>query len=256
MSNEIVKQDEKKPIRPGATPVGLAAKKKLAQQQLAQEKLETVGYAELPPNKMPDRIGIVFDDSGSMGGQSIVDAHDGVEKFLRSSKPQTTAVAVYPMNAKPLNLCTTLPVLAQLVRNIQATGGTPAVETLRTMLNTEDLTRAIMFSDGSFSMYSWNGIQNENDFWADSRQKLPASSTTLELCRIKKISVDTVFIGHNANCEAARNLKRIAEDTDGIFLHFVPGKASFAKAFKYLSSGLRLQLMDKSFKEKVENGEI
>src|ERR1700743_839241 len=262
MSDEIVKIDkeEKKPFRPGAKPlVGLAARKAALANNPEAKEIGEAHIPELPPGKMPDRIGVVFDDSGSMAGNAITDAHSGVEEFLRSFKPTTTAVAVYPMNDAALKLCTTLPALAQLVRNIRATGGTPAVETLRKMLNSEDLTRAIMFSDGSFSMHAWETkVSNDvEDFFASSRQpnRSLSGASVRAACNAGDISVDTVYIGQH-NESAIANLKKIAEDTGGIFLLFFPGKVSFANAFKYLSPGNRLQLMDKSFKEKVENGEI
>lgn len=237
--NEITKH-EPKPLRVGAQPVGLAAKRKAALE--AQAKAEgaiakpTVDTTPLftDPSKMPDRIGIVFDDSGSMSS-TIRDAHKGIEEFLRNCNPKTTAIAVYPMNEQTIKLSINLPQIAKDVTAIGATGGTPAVETLETMVGVENLTRSIVFSDGSFAMYNWPNL-------------LPKLKT-------KEMAVDTVYIGHD-NSYAIENLKKIADDTGGIFMHFKPGTTSFSKAFKYLSPGLRLQLMDSSFKEKVEKGQV
>ena len=100
------------------------------------------------------------------------------------------------------------------------------------MLRGNKLTRAIVFSDGS-----------------------PDSSYTdnvVATCRENKIPVDTVFIG-NANDTIALNfMKKLAEDTGGIFMHFDPAKSNFRTAFKYLSPGFRAMLADKSFADKLQ----
>lgn len=235
MSDELMKkEDAPKPFKLGVNSNGLAARKKAA----AESKALTNNPNEptLPPAKMPDRIGIVMDDSGSMSGQPMKDAHEGIEQFLKNCKPTTTAVAVYPMNAAELKLCTTLPALAQLVKNIHASGGTPALETLRMMLSKESLTRAIMFTDGGYSNYSFN--------------------ETVRECKDKNVPVDTVFIGPEIDFRAIEQLKQLAEMTGGVFMHFIPGKSNFATAFKYLSPGFRGLLMDEETRKKVERGEI
>ena len=74
MSDELMKKPEGFKIK---QPVGLAAKKKAAA-ALDPNRIWTT----VPPAEMPERIGIVFDDSGSMAGYSantgpIADAHAG-----------------------------------------------------------------------------------------------------------------------------------------------------------------------------------
>ena len=238
---EIVKHQPKP--NPTRQLVGLAARRKAALEKAALEEasapkppVDTTPLFD-SPDKMPDRIGIVFDDSGSMASNNAIgDAHTGCEEFMRSSNPKTTAVAVYPMNAEPIVLSLNLPQVAKDIKSIRATGGTPALATLESMNDAEKLTRSIMFSDGSFGMWEW-----------------PELLTKL---KAKEMVVDTVYIGASDKDGGAMNLKKIAEDTGGIFLHFQPGKTSFSRAFKYLSPGLRKMLMDKSFKEKVERGEV
>jgi hypothetical protein len=244
MSNELTKKDEKKPFRPGSQPIGLAARKAAAAKSMEQYRQEEI---TIPPAEMQERIGIVMDDSGSMAGEAIKDAHKGIEEFLRNCRRGKTAVAVYPMNAAPLALTSELPALAQLVNGIRATGGTPAVETLGRLVDDVPITRAIMFSDGSFSMSNW--FLDELEYGSYCQQ-------VKKKCNDKELVVDTVYIGPSAEDHGALNLKKIADDTGGIFMHFVPGKCSFASSFKYLSSGLRMLLADKSFKEKVERGEV
>jgi Mg-chelatase subunit ChlD len=223
MSEEIA--IKKPPFRVGT--VGLAAKKAA----LAQAEPLTATPTK-PSAEMEHRIGIVFDDSGSMCGEPIKNAHAGVEEFLRSCKPQETAVAIYPMNTGALKLSTDLPALAMLVRAIPDSGGTPLVHTLEQMLQHEKLTRAIVFSDGS----------------PDNRN----IDNIVTTCKEKSIPVDAVFIGDGNFREAIDFMKNLAERTGGIFLHFDPSKSNFRTAFKYLAPGLRLQLADKSFADRLQ----
>ena len=200
---------------------GLAARKA----QLASE----LGLPqELKPGQMEHRIGIVFDDSGSMRPDMIEDAHVGCEEFLRYCEPNKTAVCVYPMNADELSLSTNLPALAVLIKSIHATGGTPLIQKLSKMLRANKLTRAIVFSDGCPQSYS------EADY---------------NFCVQSKIPVDTVFIGSGYGSEFMRKL---ASDCNGIFLQFERGKSNFRTALKYLSPGLRYMLADKSFKDQIQ----
>lgn len=220
MTNELA--NKKPPFVVKQHKVGLAAKKQEAR------ALDPTAPVSINPAEMPDRIGIVFDDSGSMAGSAISDAHAGIEEFLRSCKPQTTAIAVYPMNAPAYRLNNNLPNTAMLVKTIRATGGTPALDTLKRMINCENLTRAIMFSDGGYSDYIFEGV--------------------VAICKEKSIPVDTVFIGPDDSAQ----MQRLSEATGGIYLHFDGTKSNFRTAFKYLSPGFRAMLMDKSFADKIQ----
>jgi hypothetical protein len=224
MSNDEI-AIKKPPFRVGTA--GLAAKRAA----LAQSEPLTAAPTK-PPAEMEHRIGIVFDDSGSMCGEPIKNAHAGVEEFLRSCKPQETAVAIYPMNAAPLRLSVDLPALAMLARGVRDSGGTPLVRTLEQMLQHEKLTRAIVFSDGS----------------PDNR----IIDNVVTACKEKEIPVDTVFIGGEHENSAIGFMKALAEQTGGIFLHFAPGKANFRTAFRYLTPGNRYMLADKSFADKLQ----
>lgn len=229
MPDEIVKHQ---PFKIGQK-VGLAARKAKA----AQEDPSYIA-STIPPQEMTNRIGIEFDDSGSMHGNKIRDAHAGTEEFLRSCDPKTTSVAVYPMNQEdhPVRpLTTDLFLLAQLIKTIDATGGTPLFATLRAMVSKEPLTRGIVFSDGS----------------PDYRDS-DLEESVISLCIEKKIPIDTVYIG----TFDSELMKRIAEKTGGIYLRFDPAKSNFRTAFKYLSPGYRAMLADKSFAEKLQRGEV
>ncbi len=225
--------------------VGLAAKQAEAAAQLARKR-EAAGLMPVPklitPAEAIDRIGIVFDDSGSMGGDKIKNAREGVIEFLRSCKPNQTAVEIRPMNAPALALCTDLPALALLVQNINVSGCTPLLTTLNKfqLTGATGITRAIVFSDGSPD----RGLE-------DSSYR-----TIVAKHKEAKIPVDTVFIGADWAVTAITFMKTLAEDTGGIFLHFDPAKSNFRTAFRYLSPGSRYMLADKSFVEKLEKGQV
>lgn len=225
MSNEL--GPVKAPFRVGAAKTGLAARKEA-------EKAAGIIPAERPveinPTELPHRIGIVFDDSGSMDEvNKINDAHAGVEEFLRSCEAGTTAVAVYPMCSEHYPLTSNLPALAILVNKIRATGRTPLRQTLLKMKRENNLTRMIVFSDGSPNDPNLDGFDKEFGI------------------------VDTVFISNQSSYSAPRDyMQQLAERTGGIFLEFQAGKANFKTAFKYLSPGLRYMLADKSFVEQIQ----
>jgi hypothetical protein len=222
MSNELVKPSA--PFRPGQKLSGLAARK------AAQAVSEPV---EKSPAELEHRIGIVFDDSGSMESHNkIQDAHAGVEEFLRSCGADNTAVAIYPMCSASKSLTSNLPALAIITKSIQATGGsTPLLETLRKMKAENNLTRMIVFSDG-----------------------IPDSTVLGNINKDFGI-VDTVLISSPSSyerSEAKDFMQSLATATSGIFLEFKAGSSNFKNSFKYLSPGLRYMLADKSFVDKIQ----
>ena len=229
----------KKPLKVGAFSGGLAARKKAAAEQMAIEKpIDPRTIVTLKPEEMPERIGIVMDDSGSMSGQQMKDAHDGIEEFLRCCKPTTTSVAIYPMNAEPIRLNTTLPQTAILVKKIQATDSTPLLETLVSLKKNESITRAIVFSDGS--------PDNQIDF-----EKICSQF------KESNIPVDTVYIASTCeNSYAEYFMKKLADLTGGIYMKFEAGRSTFKNSFKYLAPVNRAMLMNADIKTKVERGEM
>src|SRR5271155_3994082 len=222
MSNELTQHSGRGIFRPGAL-TGLAAKKAaLAQAQLALKP------EERSPNAMEHRIGIVFDESGSMRAPQLAMAKEGVEEFLRSCERDKTAVAVYPLssNSKKIELCAQLPAVAMMVKQIATGSTTPLVQRLQEMLAQNNLTRAIVFSDGQPDSYKY-----------EQYESILAS----------KIPVDTVYITSIIREPEVAFLKKLASDTGGIYLQFEQGKSNFATAFKYLAPGMRYMLADKSF---------
>lgn len=223
MTNEL---SVKAPFKPTQKLTGLAAKKAA----ILAEKGETM---EVQPHQMKHRIGIVFDDSSSMEGEQITDAIEGVEEFLRSCAPNETAVAIQPLNKDGLHLNSNLPAVAIYVKGMRATGNTPMIRQTLEMLTANNLTRAIVFSDGAPT---------------DNRNEALYSKIIGH-----GIPIDTVYIpsGYvDASCE--QFMQKLAADTDGIYLRFERGKSNFRTAFKYLAPGLRFMLADKSFVQKLE----
>jgi Mg-chelatase subunit ChlD len=241
-NNKIVPID-KKPLPFKVKPVGLAARKASA---MARGEAAPIDNVEGSPESAKHRIGIVFDDSGSMYGNKITDAHEGCEEFIRNCNPLETAIAVYPMNAaadrsiQQFSLTRKLYAVATGIKLYRPTGGTPLYETLELILRAEPLTRGIVFSDGEPN-------PRDTDSFKES-----SIATAIE----KKIPVDTVYIGSREDTKAVTIMQEIAERTGGIFLIFEPGKANFKTAFKYLTPGYRAMLADKSFVAKIERGEV
>lgn len=222
MSNDLAVNKPK--FVPGRTLTGLAARKAAA--ALSKEEL-----IEIPATEMKHRIGIVFDDSGSMSPEQIKDAHDGIEEFLRSCTKDETSVAIYPMNKSGLPLCKNLPAVAIFAKGIYSSGGTPLIKKTKEMFAHNNLTRAIVFSDG-----------------------LPDTENGLEELISYGIPIDTVYIPSRGNVidQAVSFMRKLAESTGGIYLQFERGKSNFRTSFKYLSPGLRYMLADKSFVQKLE----
>jgi uncharacterized protein YegL len=182
--------------------------------------------------KFPHRIGIIFDDSGSMCGERITAAHQACEIFLKHCNSTDTAVFVVPMNEALISATNDHFSLNLLISKIMDTGGTPLYGSMRKALDYERpnfITRAVLFSDGSPSDSDVGIIQSYVE---------------------KKISVDTVYIGGRDNSDNSV-LQNISERTGGVYMKFSDMEKMKA-AFKYLSPGYRGLLADKSFVENLQ----
>lgn len=245
--------------------MGLSALLKQEEKAMAEKKAEEARLAKkepafeyAPPAQAQDKIRIIFDDSGSMSGQKIIDARDGCVEFMRNCIVNQTAVAVHPMNyghnqrletgsvhsgqTNLTNLTTNLPAMSILVKDIEATGGTPLFETLSEAMQAEPkANRYIIFSDGE-----------PNNFY--QKDKL-----INELIK-QEIKCDTVLItdyATNENSAPYRLLKEIADRTGGLFLVFDRNKVNFKTAFKYLAPVLRLQLAaSTSMQKALQEGKL
>ena len=181
-----------------------------------------------------NRLGIIFDDSGSMSGEPIKLAHDAIDEFVKSCNRNDTNLALYPLNAAHKSLTSSFADIAIYGIRIPATGGTPLYSKLTELLTQEDITRAVAFSDGQPG---------------DRLRKTECLSAYKE----KGVPVDAVFIGSIGNGDA--EMKEIAEVTGGIYMHFTDASV-LAKGFKYLAPAYRGMLMSAEFKAKVERGEV
>lgn len=212
----------------------------------------------IKPEDAPERLRIVFDNSGSMREPKITAAKDGVVEFLRNCTPNVTSVGIHllnpesefsfeeetrlmlPTNIQTAALTSDIVLLASEIEDpsVVPTGGTPLYETLDKALSaTPRATRIIAFSDGRPQGYG---------------NKMRILNKAVEL----NIPIDTVYICdvHYPDYTAIRNLKEIAIHTGGIFLDL--SKGDIKKGLKFLAPTKRLMLADSSFKSKVERGEV
>lgn len=227
-------------------PMGGLSKGIRANRQQAEQKLN-----EIDPTKVPNRLGLVFDDSGSMAGKAIEDAHSAVKNFTASCNFTDTSICLYPLNIEPKPLTIDYDVLNMFVTGIGATGGTPLYTILLKMIETESITRAVVFSDGSPTDCKLIG---HSESW-DSK---PASFAIdiIKKYQDKEIKIDTIFIGE-AYDEASggyAEMKKIAELTGGVFIHF-KDSSSLNSNLKYLAPRYRALLENAELKEKVQKGE-
>lgn len=214
----------------------LAIRQKSVEEQ-REARAATRGIYILPEDAK-DKIKIIFDDSGSMKGQKILDAHAGCVEFLRYCQINQVAVGIYPMNKDAIPVETNLPEVAALIPHIEATGYTPLYATLYKAMKEEvKATRYIIFSDGS-------PTDNDDDFRCIT--KAIEESTTIDTVWIKEEEYGNHRADYRVNDEERKEyriLKHIADATGGVFLIFDRNKVNFATAFKYLTPGMRAMLM-------------
>jgi hypothetical protein len=175
---------------------------------------------------MPNRIAILCDCSGSMrndaaGKPKIQHERDAVKGFIEACDLTQTSVALVGIgNDLSTPLMADAIALAIESANIQAVSSTPIGDVMQKTLGNYPITRAVLISDGG---------QTDGNLCFDIAQTYAEA----------KIPIDCV---HISDGEGADTLKRIAEITGGIFIRF-SDVASFGKALKYLTPGLRSRLM-------------
>jgi hypothetical protein len=190
----------------------------------------TDAISKIDPNTRKNRIGLVCDDSGSMSGESIINAHLAVTNFTANCKPLETSICIYPLNAASKPLTCDFDLLNMYWNSIGATGGTPLYTTLKKLIKTEEITRAVVFSDGDPT----------DDRLKETSELSFTDSIAIEvinLFRSQTVAIDTIFIGQ-ANSSGYDEMKKLAELTGGIFIHFTDSK-SLTQNLKYLTPGLR-----------------
>lgn len=187
------------------------------------------------PLSKTNRIGLVIDDSTSMGTEGMAKAREAVDAFIKNCNPNDTAIAIYPLNENPQALSNDFALVGIYASTIQATGMTPLYDKLEELLRNNPITRAVAFSDGEP-----NGHYTEQD--------------CVEKYVEKKVPVDTIYIGQ-ADEHGFAIMRSLAEKTGGIFLHFT-NTSVLSKSLKYLSPRLRYMLENAELKAKVEKGQL
>ena len=227
--------------------IGLAGRRKQV-----EEKLKDINPAELP-----NRIGLIFDDSGSMSGEPLANAKLAVQNFTNNCNKMETSLCLYPMNGVPRSLTIDYTSLNVLVMGINDHDlrGTPLYTVLKKLLDNEDINRGVIFSDGSptDSNYVWQGgtIDTPNT---------TVKEMSIHSAKQKQIPIDTIYIGpkedsySHTTAKGYTEMQWIAEQTGGIFIHFEDSQ-SLSKNLKYLSPALRPLLMNAELKDKIQKGE-
>lgn len=230
------------PVKP---PIGGLRKGILANKANYDQQMK-----EVDPLKVANRLGLVIDDSGSMGGQKMEDAHTAVKGFTANCNPLDTSIAVYPMNAKTQGLVCNYDLVNLYVSGIQATGGTPIYGILDKLITDENITRAVLFSDGSPTDSRLTG-NNDVGLFTYSKPKEVAIGT-IKKYQEKEVPIDTIFIGEYEDGEI--EMKKIAELTNGTFIHF-KDSSSLSTGLKYLAPKYRALLANADIKARIERGE-
>jgi Mg-chelatase subunit ChlD len=228
------------------------------------------GFKFTPPEQAEERVEIIFDNSGSMAGEAIKNAQEGVTEFMKACIPNQTAIRVTPVDsarADALRFTCDLPAIAARVGEMRAAGGTPLYSKLQNALgkgSRSDLypSRIIAFSDGAAGD-GWARRESYRYYDDPTPAKMedsPAHIEVVALAKERKVAIDTCFIydggGDPTQDSGYKTMKALADDTGGIFILFEKGKCDFKRGFKYLTKGSRLLLMDSNFKAKLEAGQI
>jgi Mg-chelatase subunit ChlD len=208
----------------------------------------------IDPKTVPNRIGIVLDDSGSMGHDGMENAHKAVKGFTNSCNMTDTSIAIYPLNKEAKPLISDYDILNAYVSGIGATGGTPLYTKLDQMIKEEEITRAVVFSDGvpTDSTCLVEEKETNDDFYygrKDSKMALEVIMTYNN----EVVPIDTIFIGE-AETAGYRELKKLAEMAKGTFIHFKDSN-SLSTGLKYLAPKYRALLANPEIKAKIERGE-
>jgi len=210
----------------------------------------TETLAKLDPNTRQNRLGLVCDDSGSMSGEAISNAHTAVSNFCSNCKPQETSICIYPLNASKKELICDYDILTIYWNSINATGGTPLYTKLDEMIENEKITRAVVFSDGGPTD---GRIWIDGDLFGNNSVDNEKVKEIINKYKSKEIPIDCIFIGLK-DSTGYKELELLAKLTNGIFVHFTDSK-SLSTSLKYLTPGLRGLLANSEIKEKIQRGE-
>lgn len=233
------------PIKP---PIGGLRKGILANKANFDNKMK-----DIDPQTVPNRLGMVIDDSGSMGTDGMNNAHLAVKGFTASCSMLDTSIAVYPLNKEPKHLICNYDLVNLFVSTIMATGSTPIYAILDKLVTNEPITRAVLFSDGSPTDASIISDVDEGSYNFGFKKPKEAALTCLNKYIAKEIPIDTIFIGHE-DSHGYKEMKEIARLTNGTFIHF-KDSSSLSTGLKYLAPKYRALLANAEIKARIERGE-
>lgn len=218
-----------------------------------------------PPEGMKDKLGLIFDDSGSMQSyiSQVKDAH---VEFFRNCPPNQTAAWVRMLcahNPQLEKLNSDLIELARLVTEARVgLGGTPLFTKMLEGLNSEPrINRMIVFTDGSptdkllpYSDYPEENPAQEQQTGLGIYYRTDAN-IIVDKAIAEGIVIDTIFFGSEEyHSREIALLKYLAERTGGYFMVFDPKKVDFRKALKYLAPVNRLMLASESVRKDIQEG--
>lgn len=224
----------------GFKKVGLAAK--LHEAQKAGIDINAV----VDVSKLEHRIGIVFDDSGSMSMSAIQNAQKGVEAFCQVCSPINTAIALYPLNLEPRSLTNNMGLIIVTANTYKSSGGTPANRVLQAMIEKEPITRAVVFTDGGFTD---NHVYYEKDeLLPEKFQGRSNLYKTATLYKDKNVPIDTIYIGIGDHSD----MQLLSEYTGGLYVKF-EDMEQLKKGLKYLAPTFRAMLTSgQQIKDKIK----
>lgn len=189
-------------------------------QRVAQAATKRVA-TEVAISALPNRIGMMLDDSGSMSGTKAASARVASKAFLDACDASTTAVAIKTFDPTfEVRLTNQLGYAASECQQLSGVGGTALAECMQEMINNEPITQAVIVSDGE-----------ANDPYL--------ALETARTYREAGIVCDCVHIGDSTSGEAT--LHEIAKITEGIYVKFTD-VTNFASHFKYLTPTYRALL--------------
>lgn len=220
-----------------------------AQRAQADEAIKIID-----PTRTPNRIGLVIDDSGSMGEDGMKSVHAGVRSFTNSCDFNTTSLAIYPLNRENKPLSVDFDPINLYVGTLQHTGGTQLYTKLDQLVDNENITRAVVFSDG---VPTDCRLMSDN-FSYENKPRAFGEGVLAKYIE-KELPIDTIYIGEDVPYEGKHSagyteLEEIAKRTGGVFCHF-KSVLSLGTSLKYLAPKYRALLMNEELKKKVEKGE-
>lgn len=169
---------------------------------------------EVAVAQLPNRIGMMLDDSGSMAGDKAAKARIASKAFIGACDASTTAIAIRTFDPTfQVSLTNQLGFVAMESQQLSGVGGTGLSEAMNDMLNNEPITQAVIVSDGEAN---------------DPQSAIETAHTYKEA----GIVVDCVHIGNSQGGE--ETLRSIAKITGGIYIKFTD-VTNFAQNFKYLT---------------------